>query len=77
MESAETIKKELVDEYTDEALYDIATYILYQLSEKGFCIWQTYDRMDVQIVTGKKPTKMLMEDLQEQIGNFLERYYND
>ena len=76
MKDAQQTANCLIDEFNDFALYEIATHILYYLEGKGACIWQTYTKDDVKMNTGKKPTMALMSDLQEQLQNFFEYYYN-
>ena len=68
----------LIDEYTDDSLYDIATEILYYLSGKHYCIWQTYTKDDIKLNTGKRPSNDTMDDLQDRLQNtFANDYLTD
>lgn len=69
MMDAEQQKESLIDEYTDDALYEIATGILFHLERNHYCIWQTYDKEDIKNGLGKKPTKEKMEELQERLAD--------
>lgn len=55
---------------TEEDCYDFAVELLYRLQEKGFCIWQTYTKSDVECNIGRKPTKEEMQMLADSLQCF-------
>ena len=73
MRDAQQTADYLIDEFNDNALYDIATSILYYLEGKYFCIWQTYTKENIKENTGKKPTKDDMAVYQERLANIWEQ----
>lgn len=72
MKDAQQTADSLIDEFNDDALYDIATSILYYLENKGYSIWQTYTRSDIQCNMGRKPTTDEMNEMQERLANCFE-----
>lgn len=56
-----------------EDSYEFAIELLYRLQEKGYCIWQTYTRDDIEQGLGRKPTEDDMSALQENISNIFEQ----
>lgn len=70
MKDAQQTTNSLIDEFNDNALYDIATSILYHLQGKGYCIWQTYTKDDIKLNTGKKTiSRARMDELQDRLEN--------
>ena len=71
-EKKEKIRAQAVEfckKHTKQEEYDFATWILHELEEKGFCIWQTYTKDDIEIGTGKKPTAEQFSEMQERLMN--------
>ena len=60
---------EFCKKHTRQEAYDFATWILHELEEKNFCIWQTYTKDDVKLGTGKRPTDEEFCDMQERLQN--------
>lgn len=58
--------------HTKQEAYDFATWILHDLEVKGFCIWQTYDKEDIEIGLGRKPTKEELAEMQDGLMNCFE-----
>ncbi|MBO7712660.1 MAG: hypothetical protein J6S85_03770 [Methanobrevibacter sp.] len=58
--------------HTKQEAYDFATWVLHDLEERGFCIWQTYDKDDIEVCLGRKPTKDELADMQERLMNCFE-----
>lgn len=50
--------------------YDFATWILNNLSKKGFCIWQSYTKEDLADNLGHNPSIDEMEDLGDALQCF-------
>ena len=46
--------KKLIEKYGKDKAYDLATWILGILSSENYCIWQTYDKDDIELNWGKK-----------------------
>ena len=61
--------KRLIKELGDDKAYDLATWILYQLNGKNYCIWQTYTKDDIKLNWGKEPTVDEMDEMQENLMN--------
>ena len=61
--------KKLIKKYGKDKAYDLATWILGILSSENYCIWQTYDKDDIELNWGKKPTAEDMEQMQENLAN--------
>lgn len=70
MRDAQQTADYLIDEFNDNALYDIATSILCYLQGKGYCIWQTYTKDDIESNIGRKPTDDEMQDLADSLQCF-------
>ena len=70
MKDAQQTADYLIDEFNDNALYDIATDILAYLQGKGYCIWQTYTKDDIECNLGRKPTDDEMQDLADSLQCF-------
>ena len=71
----EKIRKEaysIIQKKGIDDAYELATDILYLLSGKGYCIWQTYTKDDVEANIGKKPT----DDEMRQLGDSLQCFEN-
>ena len=64
--------RQIIKEQGDDAAYDVATWILYCLENKNYCIWQTYTQDDIKINMGRKPTNDEMEEMQERLANTFE-----
>jgi hypothetical protein len=58
--------------HTKQEAYDFATWVLHDLEERGFCIWQSYDKDDIEIGLGRKPTKDELADMQDRLMNCFE-----
>ena len=74
-ERQERIQKKAIrflKKHTKQESYDFATWILHELEKKGFCIWQTYDKSDIEIGLGRKPTKDELADMQDRLMNCFE-----
>ena len=54
---------EITKKLTDEEAYNLATYLLSKLESKGYCIWQTYSKEDVKMLSGKED--LVKEDMEE------------
>ena len=65
----EKLANDIIRKHGQTFAYDFATWMLYRLSRRGYCIWQTFDKEDIQSRTGKAPTKKQMEKLQENMQN--------
>ena len=61
--------KKLIKKYGQDKAYDLATWILAILHAENYCIWQTYDKDDIELNWGKKPTAEDMEQMQENLTN--------
>lgn len=57
--------KEIMKDLNDLEAYTLATDILYELENKGYCVWQTYTVEDSADNLGHEPdvdsSKILME----------------
>ena len=63
--------KDIIENRGCRKAYELATDILYQLSAyKGYCIWQTYTRDDVEANIGRKPTRSEMQELADNLQCF-------
>lgn len=61
--------KKLIKKYGQDKAYDLATWILHILSAENYCIWQTYDKDDIELNWGKKPTAEDIKQMQENLEN--------
>lgn len=50
--------------------YDFATWILNELSKKGYCIWQSYTKEDLSSNLGHNPSADEMAELGESLQCF-------
>lgn len=66
------IAQDLIKKYGETGAYDIATWILNRLEHRHYCIWQTYDKDDIAINYGRKPTDEEMDNMQENLSNCFE-----
>lgn len=69
----EKIRKEahdIIQKKGNNDAYELATDILYLLSGKGYCIWQTYTKEDVAANIGKQPTNEEMQELADSLQCF-------
>ena len=61
---------EFFNSNTKDDCYDFAIELLYRLQEKGYCIWQTYTKDDVELNIGRKPTDDEMQELCDSLQCF-------
>lgn len=60
---------EITSKLTNEETYNLATYLLSKLENKGYCIWQAYTKEDVKNITNKEPSKDDMEEYQYRLDD--------
>lgn len=73
IEKQEKLQKKAVQflkKHTKQESYDFATWILHELQNKGFCIWQTYTKYDIESNLGHKPTDDEMQELSDSLQCF-------
>lgn len=68
--TANDLAEKIIDDYNDSFIYDTATNLLAYLQGRGYCIWQTYTKSDVQCNIGRKPTKDEMQALADSLQCF-------
>ena len=54
---------EITKKLSDEETYNLATYLRSKLESKGYCIWQTYSKEDVKMLSGKED--LVKEDMEK------------
>lgn len=64
--------EEFIKKHTKQYAYDFATWVLHNLEHRGFCIWQTYTKDDIESCTGSKPTNDEFADMQERLADTFE-----
>lgn len=72
MKKAEMMKHDLLMMYKNDELYEIATYLLYELAERHYCIWQTYQKEDLEMAKGRQVSDDEMDDLNDRMMNVYE-----
>lgn len=71
-EKAQKKAMRFLKKHTKQEAYDFATWILHDLEERGFCIWQTYTKDDIETGLDRKPTKDELSDMQDRLMNCFE-----
>ena len=63
----------------EQTAYNLATTLLAVLADKHYCIWQTYDKEDIKLNTGKKKiSNNYLDELQDRLQNtFANDYLTD
>lgn len=62
--------KELMKDLNDLEAYTLATDILYELENKGYCVWQTYTVEDIADNLGHEPNGDEMEAIGDALRCF-------
>ena len=73
------IASKMVKLLGEQTAYNLAITLLAVLADKHYCIWQTYDKDDIKLNTGKsKISNDYMDELQERLQNtFANDYLTD
>ena len=61
---------EYIKKHGEQYAYDFATWILHRLQGRGFCIWQSYTRNDIELNEGSYPTDEHMQELSDSLQCF-------
>lgn len=64
------LAEKIIDDYDDSFIYETATNLLAHLQGRGYCIWQTYTKEDVESNIGRKPTNEEMQMLADSLQCF-------